>query len=308
MPFDTPAAEGVTTPASTVRRRPTAVAEDAMSAYLQQLSTIALLSPAEEARLARRVRDTRDRTAEHRLVTTNLRFVVYVARGYLGYGLPMADLVQAGNIGLIKAVKRFDPDQGSRLASFAIHHIRAEIHDYVMRNWSIVRLVTTKAQRKLFYHRRQLFADATGAPAKPIENLAAELGVRASDVKTMNQRMAARDLSLEGTDETGARASSWLSDGGRQARAAEEEIWLAQLSERLPEALSQLDPRALDIIQQRWLSAAEPATLGTLARIHNISAERVRQIQRDALAAMRRSLAPRGAGARTRYREGIRWM
>jgi RNA polymerase sigma-32 factor len=260
--------------------------------YIQAASTVPVLSAAEEFELATRFRDTNDLDAARRLVLSHLRFVVHIARGYAGYGLQIGDLVQEGNVGLMKAVKRFDPNVGVRLVSFAVHWIRAEIHEYVLRNWRLVRVATTKAQRKLFFNLRKskkrlgwLSKDETAA-------VAADLGVTPREVTEMEQRLAGQDLSFDPDpedDESFAPAAYLPSPNSDPALAVERADSNEDSHDRLNEALGQLDERSRAILARRWLTD-DKSTLHELAAEYNVSAERIRQIEASALAKLRAKL------------------
>ena len=263
-------------------------------AYVDRVTRIPVLSRDDEQALAQRLRDHGDVEAARALVISHLRFVVHIARGYAGYGLPMGDLVQEGNIGLMKAVKRFDPDMGVRLVSFAVYWIRAEIHEYVLRNWRLVKVATTKAQRKLFFNLRRmkkglgwLSADETAAVAK-------DLGVTAAEVTEMEQRLAARDvafdpLAVEGgeDDESYSPATYLPAPDADPAIQAENEEWDIDSHERLTQAMAKLDPRSRDILASRWMGDAEKATLHDLADKYGVSAERIRQLEANAIKKLR---------------------
>ena len=262
-------------------------------AYLDRVTRIPVLSREDEQALARRLRDHGDVDAARALVLSHLRFVVHIARGYAGYGLPIGDLVQEGNIGLMKAVKRFDPDMGVRLVSFAVYWIRAEIHEYVLRNWRLVKVATTKAQRKLFFNLRRmkkglgwLSADETAAVAK-------DLGVTTGEVTEMEQRLAARDLSFDPVsldsedDESYSPATYLPALDADPAIQAENEEWETDSHTRLTQALEGLDPRSRDILSSRWMGNDAKATLHDLAEKYGVSAERIRQLEANAIKKLR---------------------
>jgi len=232
-------------------------------------------------------------------VLSHLRLVISIARGYLGYGLPHADLIQEGNIGLMKAVKRFDPARGVRLVSFAMHWIKAEIHDYILKNWRLVKVATTKAQRKLFFNLRSLKSDYEGVntlSGSQAAEVAARLGVKRDDVIEMETRLNGRDLALEGSPEDGDEAFApidYLADSHYEPTRVIESKALARMqSEGLQEALAALDPRSRRIVEARWLPDGEAATLHELAAEFDVSAERIRQIETKALQKMRGLLTP----------------
>ena len=270
-----------------------------LDAYITAVNRLPLLTPEQESSLAHRFREQDDLDAARELVLSHLRLVVAVARQYLGYGLPHADLIQEGNIGLMKAVKRFDPTRGVRLVSFAIHWIKAEIHEYVIRNWRMVKVATTKAQRKLFFNLRGMKAtDETLSPDE-VERISRELNVRAQDVTEMEQRLAGREMALDArdddTDDHWA-PSAWLSDGGQHEpmavleRRDRDELHSAGLAQ----ALATLDERSRRIIEARWLPAdvdESGATLQELANEFGVSAERIRQIESRAMQKLRAALA-----------------
>ena len=263
-------------------------------AYVDRVTRIPVLSREDEQALAQRLRDHGDVEAARALVLSHLRFVVHIARGYAGYGLPVGDLVQEGNIGLMKAVKRFDPDMGVRLVSFAVYWIRAEIHEYVLRNWRLVKVATTKAQRKLFFNLRRmkkglgwLSADETAAVAK-------DLGVTTAEVTEMEQRLAARDVAFDpvavegGEDEESYSPATYLpAPDADPAIQAENEEWDIDSHQRLTQALERLDTRSRDILASRWMGENEKATLHDLAAKYGVSAERIRQLEANAIKKLR---------------------
>ncbi len=269
-----------------------------IDAYIQAANRYPMLSEAEEIRLAERLRDDGDVDAARQLVLSHLRLVISIARGYLGYGLPHADLIQEGNIGLMKAVKRFDPARGVRLVSFAIHWIKAEIHEYILKNWRLVKVATTKAQRKLFFNLRSLKADYEGVDTlsgTQANEVAARLGVKREEVVEMETRLSGRDVALEGNPDDGEDAFApidYLADSRYEPSRVMENKALARLQdEGLHEALSALDPRSRRIVEARWLAEGEAATLHDLAAEFSVSAERIRQIEVKALQKMRGLLA-----------------
>jgi RNA polymerase sigma-32 factor len=258
--------------------------------YVHAVGRFPILSAEEESELARKLRSTGDLDAARQLVLSHLRVVVAIARGYLGYGLPHADLIQEGNIGLMKAVKRFDPDRGVRLVSFAIHWIKAEIHEFILRNWRLVRLATTKAQRKLFFNLRSMKPGFEPLTQEEIRNIAQVLRVKPHEVAEMEVRLAGQDVALEpSTDDEDAYAPiAYLADPqdepSRVIEAQQDERLRAQ---GLSSALAALDPRSRRIIEARWLREKDTATLHDLAAEFNVSAERIRQIEAKALSKMR---------------------
>ncbi|HLK70525.1 MAG TPA: RNA polymerase sigma factor RpoH, partial [Steroidobacteraceae bacterium] len=237
-------------------------------AYLERVSRIPVLSREREQELAERFRQHNDLAAARELVLSHLRFVVHIARGYSGYGLPMNDLVQEGNIGLMKAVKRFDPSVGVRLVSFAVHWIRAEIHEHVLRNWRLVKVATTKAQRKLFFNLRRLKKNLTWLSAEETAAVARDLGVSPGEVTEMEKRLAARDMSFDPTpdadeDEVYSPAAYLPAAGADPAENVEDAEWESDSADRLQHALRRLDDRSRDIVQRRWM-ADDKATLHEL--------------------------------------------
>ena len=262
-----------------------------LESYIQAVNRFPLLSEEEEMRLARQLRDQNDLEAAGQLVLSHLRLVVSIARGYLGYGLPHADLIQEGNVGLMKAVKRFDPDRGVRLVSFAVHWIRAEIHEHILRNWRIVKIATTKAQRKLFFNLRSMKKGHGALSRAETETMASTLKVRPIDVSEMEMRRGGQDISLEpaGDDEEDSFGPiSYLSNPEQEpGRILEHEESARLRNEGLEQALANLDPRSRRIIEARWLKEADTATLHELANEFGVSAERIRQIEGQAMKKMR---------------------
>ena len=261
--------------------------------YIAQVTAIPVLSAEEEQALAMRLRDENDLDAARALVVANLRFVVHIARGYMGYGLPLGDLVQEGNVGLMKAVRRFDPNVGVRLVSFAVHWIRAEIHEFVLKNWRIVKVATTKAQRKLFFNLRKAKVRLGWLSADETRAIAEDLGVTPADVTEMEQRLSGADLSFDPqpTDEDDYSPSAYLpSPDDDPAMAIERADWAESSQASLMEALTALDPRSRNIVERRWLSE-EKSTLHELAAEYGVSAERIRQIEAAAIARMRSAIA-----------------
>jgi RNA polymerase sigma-32 factor len=265
-------------------------------AYADRVSRIAVLSREAEQALAARFRNDNDLEAARELVMSHLRFVLHIARGYTGYGLPLGDLVQEGNVGLMKAVKRFEPDMGVRLVSFAVHWIRAEIHDYVLRNWRLVKIATTKAQRKLFFNLRRMKKNLTWLSHEETLAVARDLGVAPSEVTEMEKRLAARDISFDPTpdsedDENSYGPSVYLpAPDADPAEQAEESEWDADVRERLGSAVTRLDARSQEILKRRWI-AEDKATLHELAAEYGVSAERIRQIEVAALQKLRVSMS-----------------
>ncbi len=268
-----------------------------IEAYISAVNRMPLLSQEEEITLARSLRDKNDLAAAQKLVLSHLRLVVSIARGYLGYGLPHADLIQEGNIGLMKAVKRFDPDQGVRLVSYAIHWIKAEMHEYILRNWRLVKVATTKAQRKLFFNLRSHKEGLDAMTPAQVDDLAKSLNVKREEVIEMETRMAGHDIALEAPsddeDEKFAPIAYLASDASEPTKALEAQQYDRLQSEGLETALSKLDPRSRRIVEARWLSNDEGsgATLHELADEFGVSAERIRQIESAALKKMKGTLA-----------------
>ncbi|MFQ5633735.1 MAG: RNA polymerase sigma factor RpoH [Gammaproteobacteria bacterium] len=265
-----------------------------LDAYIGGVRAIPVLSREEEQRLARSFREHDDLDAARQLVVSQLRFVVHIARGYVGYGLPLGDLIQEGNVGLMKAVKRFDPDVGVRLVSFAVHWIRAEIHEYVLRNWRLVKIATTKAQRKLFFNLRKAKKYLGWLSADETEAIATDLGVSAGEVTEMEKRLAGNDLAFDSSphdDEEKAYAPAHYLPASTPdpADVVEADDWHEQANERLGAALENLDQRSREILQARWL-ADKKATLQVLAERYGVSAERIRQIEQRAIKLLREDL------------------
>ncbi len=258
-----------------------------LDSYIDRVSQIPVLSREDEVALAIRFRSEGDLEAARELVLSHLRFVVHIARGYLGYGLPMGDLVQEGNVGLMKAVKRFDPAVGVRLVSFAVHWIRAEIHEYVLRNWRLVKVATTKSQRKLFFNLRKMKKNLTWLSEAETQAVARDLGVEVRDVREMEQRMSARDMSFDPApdadeEESYSPAMYLPASNADPAIEVERDEWEEDSTDRLSAALSRLDERSRNILKRRWMSD-EKATLHELADEYGISAERVRQVEVNAI-------------------------
>jgi RNA polymerase sigma-32 factor len=270
---------------------PTPASLGSLDNYIQAVNRFPILSPEQETDLGRRLRDAGDLEAARQLVLSHLRVVVAIARGYLGYGLPHADLIQEGNIGLMKAVKRFDPERGVRLVSFAIHWIKAEIHEYILRNWRLVRIATTKAQRKLFFNLRSMKKGLDSLSQDEIRAVATELRVKPEEVAEMEMRLAGQDIALEPStddDEEAYAPIAYLSDPANEPSKTIEERQIERVrGEGLGRALAQLDPRSRRIIERRWLAEDDAATLHELAAEFNVSAERIRQIEAKALQKMR---------------------
>jgi len=280
---------------ATTLNLPIPSAVGSLDQYVQTVNRFPMLSVEREQELARRYRNGEDLDAARELVLSHLRVVVAIARNYLGYGLPHADLIQEGNIGLMKAVKRFDPDRGVRLVSFAIHWIKAEIHEFVLRNWRLVRIATTKAQRKLFFNLRSMKPGLDSLSQGEIANMAETLNVKPEEVAEMETRLSGHDVSLEpvGEDEDRSFAPiAYLADPKDEPSAALEAEESARVrTEGLATALETLDARSRRIIEARWLREKDGATLHDLAQEFNVSAERIRQIEAKAMQKMRVLLA-----------------
>jgi RNA polymerase sigma-32 factor len=258
-----------------------------LDSYIDRVSQIPVLSKEDEVALAVRFRSEADLDAARQLVLSHLRFVVHIARGYLGYGLPMGDLVQEGNVGLMKAVKRFDPGVGVRLVSFAVHWIRAEIHEYVLRNWRLVKVATTKSQRKLFFNLRRMKKNLAWLSEAETAAVAKDLGVEIADVREMEQRLSARDMSFDPApdsddEETYSPALYLPASNADPAVEVERAEWEEDSTERLSMALEKLDERSRSILKRRWMTD-DKATLHELADEYGISAERVRQVESNAI-------------------------
>ena len=263
-----------------------------LEAYIERVSAIPMLGREEELALARRFHEHQDLDAARDLVLSHLRFVVHIARGYMGYGLPVGDLIQEGNVGLMKAVKRFDPGMGVRLVSFAVHWIRAEIHEFVIRNWRLVRVATTKAQRKLFFNLRRMKKNLAWLSEDETRAVAGELGVDPREVREMERRLSARDLSFDpapdtGDDELVASPSLYLpAPDADPAAIIENDQWDGAVAGSLATALESLDERSRTVIKARWL-AEDKKTLQELAGDYGVSAERIRQIESAAIQKLR---------------------
>jgi RNA polymerase sigma-32 factor len=268
-----------------------------IDAYISAVNRLPMLTQEEETSLARRLRDQNDLAAAQSLVLSHLRLVVSIARGYLGYGLPHADLIQEGNIGLMKAVKRFDPDQGVRLVSYAIHWIKAEIHEYILKNWRLVKIATTKAQRKLFFNLRSHKEGLDTMTPEQVESLAKTLNVKREEVIEMETRLSGRDMALEAPtddeDDKFAPIAYLSSDSSEPTKVLEAKQYDRLQTEGLENALGKLDPRSRRIVEARWLANDDGsgATLHELADEFGVSAERIRQIEAVALKKMKGALA-----------------
>jgi len=268
-----------------------------IDAYISAVNRLPMLTQEEEVTLARRLRDHNDLAAAQKLILSHLRLVVSIARGYLGYGLPHADLIQEGNIGLMKAVKRFDPDQGVRLVSYAIHWIKAEMHEYILKNWRLVKVATTKAQRKLFFNLRSHKEGLDSMTPAQVNELAETLNVKPEEVVEMETRLSGRDIALETpTDDEDDKFApiAYLSSDTNEPTKVLEALQFDRLqSEGLESALGKLDPRSRRIVEARWLANDDGsgATLHDLADEFGVSAERIRQIEAAALKKMKSTLA-----------------
>jgi RNA polymerase sigma-32 factor len=274
---------------------PLAIFEQSLDSYVNSVKEIPVLSAEEEQELAERLYNQNDLNAARKLVMSHLRFVLYIAHGYRGYGLPEADLIQEGNIGLIKAVKRFNPNLGVRLVSFAVHWIRAEIHEFILRNWRIVRVVTTKAQRKLFFNLRSMKQRLSWLSSSEVEKIADDLGVSHKDVLEMEKRLSMQDVAFDAPtdsdDEDNVLAPvTYLEDNRYDpAVVVEQNEWEEHRHNQLQHAIESLDARSQDILQKRWLSE-EKATLQELANHHGVSIERIRQVENNAIKALKKKL------------------
>jgi len=280
---------------STTLAFPTPASLGSIDQYIQAVNRFPLLSAEQEVALGRRLRDHDDLDAARQLVLSHLRLVVAVSRNYLGYGLPQSDLIQEGNVGLMKAVRRFDPERGVRLVSFALHWIKAEIHEYVLRNWRLVKIATTKAQRKLFFNLRSLKASPGALTRKEASSIARDLGVKPEEVFEMETRLAGQDIALDplpGDDGETVGPIAYLTDSEAEpAQILEQAETRRNRSEGLRNALAKLDSRSREVIEARWLREDDHATLQELADQYGVSAERIRQIESRALKTMRGEMA-----------------
>ena len=264
--------------------------------YLQNIRSIEILTAEQEQQLARQLRDNDDIDAAQSLVMSHLRFVVHIARSYSGYGLPLGDIIQEGNIGLMKAVRRFDPEVGVRLISFAVHWIRAEIHEFVIKNWRIVKVATTKPQRKLFFKLRSAKKQLGWFSAQEIQNVANDLGVEPKTVVEMESRLSGHDTSFDPVagqddDDQISSPSSWLAqDNADPALLLEQKTQKDSRHNQLFSALTMLDARSQDIVKRRWLQDKKP-TLHELADEYSISAERIRQIEKNAMQKLKKAIS-----------------
>jgi RNA polymerase sigma-32 factor len=267
-----------------------------MDAYIGAAFQLPMLSAEEEHSLAVRLRDEKDLDAAQKLITSHIRFVVRIARNYSGYGLALPDLVQEGTVGLMKAVKRFDPDMGVRLVSFAVHWIKAEIHEFILKNWRIVKVATTKAQRKLFFNLRSSKKRLGWFSQKEVEEVAEDLGVKPETVLEMESRLSGQDIAFDGPtqddeDKVVATPAGYLSDMRMEPAALlEADDSETQMRESLGNALQNLDPRSREILEARWLGEKK-STLHELADRYQVSAERIRQIEKSAMKKLKEQLA-----------------
>jgi RNA polymerase sigma-32 factor len=266
-----------------------------LTSYTQAINAIPILTAEEERKLAEDLYYREDLDAARQLVLSHLRFVMHIARSYSGYGLPQADLVQEGNIGLMKAVKRFNPEKGVRLISFAVHWIKAEIHEYILRNWRIVKIATTKSQRKLFFNLRSAKKGLAWLTNDEVQAVAKDLGVSAEDVREMEGRLAGYDASFDASaddddDKAFVVPASYLeAEDSDPALQLEADNWEDISTRQLSAAMAKLDERSRDILQQRWLND-DKATLHDLAARYNVSAERIRQLEQNAMKKLREAM------------------
>jgi RNA polymerase sigma-32 factor len=269
------------------------LSSDSLQAYLNSIANIPVLSAIEEQKLAEKFYRDGDLEAAQSLIVANLKFVVHIAKSYKGYGINLSDLIQEGNVGLMKAVKRFDPTIGVRLISFAVHWIKAEIHEYIIKNWKLVKIATTKAQRKLFFNLRKSKKNLGWLSKEETKRLALDLGVKESDVMEMEKRMSSNDVSfdpLEDSDDEFTPSSFVTDEAINPSLIIENEDYESTYQARLLESLDLLDQRSKDIVQKRWLNENK-ATLHELADAYQVSAERIRQIENQALLKLRESIA-----------------
>ncbi len=275
---------------------PTLSDTDGLDSYIRFANRIPMLSEGEEKELARKLRLQNDIDAAQKLILSHLRFVIKVARGFSGYGLPITDLIQEGNIGLMKAVRRFDPEMGVRLVSFAVHWVKAEMHDYILKNWRIVKIATTKSQRKLFFNLRSSKERLGWFSDDEVHSVAKELGVKPETVIEMEKRMSAYDMAFdapieESDDEANFHPAMYLEDQSRNPeQAAEEDEFEEKVQTQLQAAIDKLDERSKDIIMSRWF-IDDKLTLHDLAAKHQVSAERIRQIEELAMNKLKRAVA-----------------
>jgi len=265
-----------------------------LEAYIHYVNQVPMLTQEEEHDLAVRLQKSNELPAAKRLILAHLRYVVRVARGYMGYGLPLADLIQEGNVGLMKAVKRFNPDMGVRMVTFAMHWIKAEIHEYILRNWRIVKVATTKAQRKLFFNLRSMKKHLGWMTQQEVNDVAKDLGVKPETVREMEMRLATSDASFDAhndaDDDHSVAPAGFLEDARyNPAQQLEKADWSDQSGSALYQALDKLDERSQEIIRTRWLND-QKATLQELADKYQISAERVRQLEKNAMQKLRHAV------------------
>jgi RNA polymerase sigma-32 factor len=274
---------------------PTPASLGSLDHYIQAVNRFPLLSAEQEVELGRRLRDTNDLDAARQLVLSHLRLVVAISRNYLGYGLPQADLIQEGNVGLMKAVRRFDPERGVRLVSFALHWIKAEMHEHILRNWRLVKIATTKAQRKLFFNLRSMKAGPGALTRREALSIAKDLGVKPEEVYEMETRLSGQDVALEpqpGEEGENLTPIAYLTDvEAEPAQIFERAEVSRNRSDGLRLALAKLDGRSRQVIEARWLREDDKATLQELADQYGVSAERIRQIESKALKTMRSQMA-----------------
>lgn len=269
------------------------IPQGSIEAYLRMIHSYPMLTAEQEKQLGEKLYYEQDVDSASQLILSHLRFVAHIARGYSGYGLPQADLIQEGNIGLMKAVKKFNPEMGVRLVSFAVHWIKAEIHEFVIKNWRIVKVATTKSQRKLFFNLRKNKKRLGWFTHEEVKTVASELGVSEKDVLEMESRMSAQDLSFDMSqdddDNNVFAPAAYLEDQNSDfSETIENRNWEDDATEKLTEAFSVLDDRSQDIIKARWLDTDdEKSTLSQLAKKYNVSAERIRQIEKNAIQKMR---------------------
>jgi RNA polymerase sigma-32 factor len=280
---------------STTLAFPTPASLGSLDHYIQAVNRFPLLSAEQEVELGRRLRDTNDLDAARQLVLSHLRLVVAISRNYLGYGLPQADLIQEGNVGLMKAVRRFDPERGVRLVSFALHWIKAEMHEHILRNWRLVKIATTKAQRKLFFNLRSMKAGPGALTRREALSIAKDLGVKPEEVYEMETRLSGQDVALEpqpGEEGENLTPIAYLTDvEAEPAQIFERAEVSRNRSDGLRLALAKLDGRSRQVIEARWLREDDKATLQELADQYGVSAERIRQIESKALKTMRSQMA-----------------
>lgn len=271
------------------------LASGSLDQYIQNAQAMPMLTEEEEREYGRRLQEHGDLEAAQKLVMSHLRFVIRIARGYQGYGLPLADLIQEGNVGLMKAVKRFSPEHNVRLVSFAVHWIRAEIHEYVLKNWRIVKVATTKAQRKLFFNLRSAKKRLGWFSREEVEGVAEDLGVKPETVLEMESRLSNYDMAFDASsdddDDTMLAPSTYLAaPASDPAQLLESDDWSEQRVEALQQSLDVLDERSRDILMSRWMDEDNKATLHDLAARYNVSAERIRQLEKNAMKKMRNVL------------------